>query len=122
MVDGRGDQLAVAALEFRCRHLSDSLRESLGIDGASGLFARGIAECEKQHPALTGMRGPDEREIQLQGVSEAVDRHGLHAVQAAVEALHMSLAGILGRLIGEDMAMQLMHLERPQSEDSGQRS
>jgi hypothetical protein len=114
------DPHAIASLEYRCRRLSDNLRESLGVDGCAALLARALAECEKQHPALKSMRGPDEREIQLQGVPAATAVHGLRTVEAAIEALQMSLAGILARLIGEDMAMRLMDLEAPSSGETGQ--
>ena len=117
--DEAADRSAVEALELRCRHLTDSLRESLGVDGCSGLLARAIADCERLHPALKGMRGPDEREVQLQGVAEAVALHGVPAVQSAVKALQMSLRGILGRLVGEDMAMRLMDLEGPALDEPG---
>ena len=114
------DPLSAAALEFRCRHLSESLRESLGVDGCSGLLMRAIAECDKEHPALQHMRGPDERELQLQDVSAAVALYGIRAVEAAVEALQVSLMGILERLVGEDMAMRLMDLEGPASDEAGE--
>jgi hypothetical protein len=120
--DDSADRLALAAIEFRCRTLSDNLRESLGVDGCSGLLARAIADCQHQHPALKGMRGPDEREIRLQGVSDAVALHGVPAVQAAVEALQRTLAGILARLVGEDMAMRLMDLEGPALEEPAEES
>ena len=118
--DDSRDRLAIASLEHRCRRLTESLRESLGVDGCSGLLARAIADCEREHPALKGMRGPDDREVQLQGVAEAVALHGVPAVQSAVEALQVSLAGILGRLVGEDMAMRLMDLEGPASDEPGE--
>lgn len=117
--DDSRDRLAIASLEGRCRRLSESLRESLGVDGCSGLLARAIADCEREHPALKEMRGPDEREVQLQDVSAAVALHGIPAVGAAVEALQGSLTGILGRLVGEDMAMRLMDLEGPASGQPG---
>lgn len=111
--DPENSRMAGAALEFRCRHVTQSLREALGPDGCSALLARALAECEPDHPALRQMRGADERELQLHGIPAVVATHGIVAVEAAVEALITSLLGILARLIGDDMALRLIDLDIP---------
>lgn len=99
------------AIEVRCRQITTSLREALGPDGCSALLARALARCEAEHPVLKQLRGPDDRELELEGVSTAVAQYGVVAVKAAVDALVTSLVEILGRLIGEDMALRLIDVE-----------
>lgn len=114
--DGPGEQgTAGSALEYRCRQVTASLREALGADGCSALLVRAIAECEAAHPVLKHMRGPDGREIQLEGVSAGIERYGFDAAETGVDAMFESLTGILGRLIGEDMAMRLMDFDAGES-------
>lgn len=103
------------ALETRCRQVTANLREALGPDGCSALLTRALAECETKHPVLKHVRGPDEREIQLDGVAAAVAQHGLGTVEAGVGALFASLLGILERLIGEDMALRLIDFDARES-------
>lgn len=115
-------RLATGAIEFRCRQITGNLREALGADGCSALLSRAMAECEPRHPALTQMRGPDGREIQLGNVTSTVATHGIVAVDAAVDAVVTSLVGILGRLIGEDMALRLIGLDDSGGKPDGQGS
>lgn len=103
------------SLEYRCRQLSASLRDALGPDGSSALIGRALAECEPAHPVLKSLRGGDGREIGLEGVFTTVERYGLEKAEAGVDALVASLAGILGKLIGEDMAMRLLDLDTGES-------
>ena len=120
--DAPGEALTSgSALGYRCRQVTASLREALGPDGCSALLARALAECEPTHPVLKHMRGPDGREVQLEGVSAGIERFGFDAAEAGAEAMFASLTGILGRLIGEDMAMRLIDLgagESSQNEEA----
>ena len=100
-----------SSLEYRCRQLTTVLRDTLGPDGSAALLSRTLAECERAHPVLALMRGSDGREIQLDCVSVGIERYGLDAAEAGVEAMITSLLGILGKLIGEDMAMRLLDLD-----------
>lgn len=106
-----------SGLEFRCREVTKNLRDAMGPDGCSALLTRALAQCEPQHPVLKHMRGPDEREIQLEGVSAAIAQHGVAVVEAAVEAVETALVDILGRLIGEDMALRLIDTQGRESSD-----
>ena len=103
------------ALEFRCRQVTASLREALGHDGSSALLNRALAECQPRHPVLNHMRGGDGREIQLDGVSAGIAQFGAEAAEAGVEAMIGSLLGILGKLIGDDMALRLLDLDAGES-------
>lgn len=110
--DAPGDRVSRdRSLEYRCQQVSAALCEALGLDGCSALLDRALAECEPKHPVLKHMRGRDGREIQLTGISVAVERHGYDAAEAGVDAILTSLVGILGKLIGEDMALRLLDLD-----------
>ena len=100
-----------SALENRCRELTAALRDTLGPDGCSALLSRALAECEPAHPVLAHVRGGDGREIRLDGVAKGIERFGYGAAEAGVEAMVASLLGILGKLIGEDMALRLLDLD-----------
>lgn len=108
-------EISERTIEYRCRQITASLREALGADGSSALLGRALAECELQHPVLKHLRGGDGREIGLDGVSTAVERYGLDKTEAGVDAMLASLAGILGKLIGEDMTMRLLDLDTGES-------
>ena len=99
------------ALENRCRELTAALRDTLGPDGCSALLSRALAECERTHPVVAHLRGGDGREIRLEGVAAGIQRFGYDAAEAGVEAMVASLLGILGKLIGEDMALRLLDLD-----------
>jgi hypothetical protein len=89
----------------------------MGEDGADALFARALARTESQHPALKNMLRLDEAGggIHLNGVVASVEAHGAAAVNSAMEALLAALVDILGRLIGEDMAIRLIDHDDPRS-------
>jgi uncharacterized iron-regulated protein len=100
--------MAVAALQRTCLRVSDNLRDSMGDAGCNALLARALARTEADHPALKDIRRLDEDNIHLDGVLASIEAHGVAAVTAAIEALLAALVGILGRLIGEDMAIRLI--------------
>jgi hypothetical protein len=88
--------------------VSEALRASIGDAGCQALLARALAQLEGAHPALTSMRRINDGLIYPEGVAESVEKHGAAAVIAAVEAFIAVLVDVLARLIGEDMAMQVI--------------
>ena len=65
------------------------------------------------------IRRLDGDSIYLDGVVASVEAHGVAAVTAAIEALLASVVDILGRLIGEDMAIRLIDQDGPRSRTGG---
>lgn len=106
-------QEAAAALQRACSRVRDNLREFMGDDGCTALLARALARTEAQHPALVTVRHLNGGGISLDGVAESVDLHGVRATTAAIEALLLALADVLGRLIGENMAAKVMESDAP---------
>ena len=106
---GNAESRTVAvALQRTCRHVCDTLRDSLGDDGCNALLARALARTEAHHPALMLVRRLDNTGIHLDGVIAAVEARGAVEVNVAVEALLGALMDVLGRLIGDDMATRIM--------------
>ena len=99
------------ALQRTCRRMCEALRDSLGDDGCNALLARALARTEPYHPALKLIRRQDERGIHLDGVVAAVETTSSAQATAAVEALVGALMDVLGKLIGEDMAIRIMNLD-----------
>lgn len=98
------------ALQASCARITGNLRDMLGADGCAALLSRSIARVDTAHPALAAMWRQDGREIHLDTIVAAVDRHGYPAVAAAFAALTGALQDTLGRLIGDDMAIRIIDL------------
>lgn len=99
---------AAEALQQLCTRVCDNLRDTMGVDGCTALLARSLARVEGAHPCLALIQRRDGREIHLDGVAAALETHGHAAVDSAITALLATLVEILGRLIGEDMAMRII--------------
>jgi hypothetical protein len=109
-----GDPAMVAeAMQRALVRVRANLCDSVGDDGCNALLARALARTESDYPALRGIRTPNNGAIHLDGVPTIVEAHGVVPVTAAVEALLASLVDVLGRLIGEDMAMKLLDHDLP---------
>lgn len=108
---GSGNNSAAASaaeLQRLCTRVTESLGDTMGDDGCTALLARALARTESAHPVLTNIRRVANDTIVLDGVAAGVESHGVLAVTTALEALFTALADILGRLIGEDMALRVM--------------
>src|SRR5688500_2412182 len=106
---GRSDTATVgAALQVTCTRVTNNLREAMGDDGCTALLVRALVRTEPHHPALANIRRLHDGGVSIDGVVDAAGIHGIAAVSDAVEALLAAMAHVLGRLIGEDMAMRIM--------------
>lgn len=88
----------------------------MGVDGCTVLLARSLARVEGAHPCLALIQRRDGREVYLDGVAAALETYGYAATDSAITALLATLVEILGRLIGEDMAMRIIDLGAPRGE------
>jgi hypothetical protein len=100
-----------AALERTCVRVSANLCDAMGEDGCAALLARALARAEADHPALKNIRRLNNGGIHLDGVVASIETHGAAHVTAAIEALLAALIDVLGRLIGEDMAIRLVDVD-----------
>jgi hypothetical protein len=102
-------KVAGEALHRACVRVSANLRDAMGEAGADALLARALARTEAHHPALKNIRRLTDGGFQLDGVIASIEAHGVATVTAAIEALLATLVDILGRLIGDDMALRLIN-------------
>jgi hypothetical protein len=93
-----------------CAGVSDELSRWIGRDGCRALFARALttAQASGHHPALDSVRVSAGSVSCLDGLAEAVARCGPDAAVAGTTAILSELIELLGRLIGEDMALSLL--------------
>ncbi len=108
-VHGAGDASApeaiAAAAERLCTQLRVGLGRWVGADGYRALLHRGLEMARAEYPTLIGFAcdGGDGPEI-----ADAVRAHGPAKVTAGVVGLLATLIDLLGRTIGEEMAVHLM--------------
>lgn len=98
------DGIALAA-ERMCTELRFGLGRWIGADGYRTLLNRALGAVRAEHPALTGLPclGGDEAVMTI-----AVRVHGAGEVAAGLVALVAALIELLGRIIGEEMAVRLV--------------
>jgi hypothetical protein len=87
----------------------------VGPDGCHALFTRALAEARSRHPALAQIHLRVRSDPYVDGVAETTAAHGEPAAAEALEAMLAFLIELLGRLIGEDMAMKLIQRSVPVS-------
>jgi hypothetical protein len=63
-------------LQHACARVTYNLRSTMGVDGCTALLARAMIRAEAEHPALTIVCRHDGREIHLDGIAKAIERHG----------------------------------------------
>jgi len=93
-----------------------ALRNSMGEAGRAALLARALARTEEAHPALKELNILGGDGAHLDDIAASIDAHGREDVAAAINALIGAVLDILARLIGADMARQLIDdgARRPQ--------
>jgi hypothetical protein len=104
---------AAAVTDEVFRHFANGLTRWFGPSGYHALFSRALAEAKSHHPALDNVRIRSATEPSLEGLAECVEQHGTNAVTEGIIAMLMALVDLLGRLIGEDMALKLVDQSVP---------
>jgi hypothetical protein len=69
---------------------------------------RALAATQPEYPALGQIQLHARSDPYVDGVAEAIMAHGDPATAEAIEQMLVRLVELLGRLIGEDMAMKLI--------------
>ena len=103
--DAKSPEEVAAGVERTCIQLRAGLGRWIGAMGYRALLDRGLAQARAEHPALASLscHGGDEQMIMA-----AVRTHGAAEVAAGMVALVAGLVELLGRIIGEDMALRLV--------------
>ena len=104
---------AAAALD----RLYLDLARWVGFDGCHALFTRVLAEARAEYPPLETIKLQPRSAPYLEGVADTVGRHGSRKTDEALEAMLAMLVAVLGRLIGDEMAANLIERGIPESAD-----
>lgn len=91
-----------------CDRLYRELSRWLGPDGCHALFTRALAQARTEYSALAQIQLRARSEPYIDGVAETIMAHGDAPTAEALESMLVRLVELLGRLIGEDMAMKLI--------------
>lgn len=97
-------------------HLYRELSRWVGPDGCHALFTRALAEAKVEHPPSAQIQLHARAHPYVDGVAEAIMAHGDPATAEALESMLVRLVELLGRLIGDDMAMKLIEQSLSASE------
>ncbi|MGQ0816130.1 MAG: hypothetical protein ACT4O1_17005 [Gemmatimonadota bacterium] len=99
---------AAAAVQGATEHLYRELSRWLGVAGCQAVLTRALLNAQREHPVLEGMRIVGDAEPRLDGIEAIQERQGSRAVAEGLHALLVALLELLGRLLGEDMVVQLV--------------
>jgi hypothetical protein len=100
-----------------CNKLYRELSRWVGADGCHALFTRARADARAEYPALEQIQLRTRSEPYIDGVAETIIAHGDAATAEALESMLVRLVELLGRLIGDDMALKLIERSLRASED-----
>ena len=104
----KGGETAARAAAAACDNLYRELSRWVGSDGCHALFTRALAETRTEYPPLTQIQLRARSEPYIDGVAETIMAHGDPATAEALESMLVRLVELLGRLIGDDMAVKLI--------------
>ena len=91
-----------------CDDLYRDLSRWVGRDGCHALFARALAEAQVEYATLDQIKLRPRSEPYVEGVGETIVSHGDAATAEALESILVHLVELLGRLIGNGMATNLI--------------
>ncbi len=111
-----GGDTAARGAAAACDHLYRELSRWVGPDGCHALFTRALAQARTEYPALGQIQLRARSEPYIEGVAETIMAHGDAATADALELMLADLVELLGRLIGDDMAMKLIERSLAASE------
>jgi hypothetical protein len=113
---------AARAVAAACDNLYRELSRWVGPDGCHALFARALAETRPQYPALEKIQLRPRSEAYIEGIADSIMARGDPETAEALESMLIRLVELLGRLIGDDMAMKLIERSLAASESGGETS
>lgn len=96
---------ALAAVSRVVRRLATELSRWFGPYGHHALLTRALVEARGDHPVLRSVLVGEPAEPYLVGLADAARAHGIDATLDGVEAVLAAFVDLLGRLIGEDLAL-----------------
>jgi hypothetical protein len=107
-LERKGGDSSARAAAAACDDLYRDLSRWVGPDGCHALFARALAQTRVDYATLDQIKLRPRSEPYLDGVAETIMSRGDAATAEALESLLVHLIELLGRLVGDDMAMKLI--------------
>jgi hypothetical protein len=107
---------AARSVAVACDQLYRELSRWVGPDGCHALFTRALAQARAECSALGQIQLHARSDPYIDGVAETIMAHGDPATAEGLEAMLVHLIELLGRLIGDDMAMKLIERSLAASE------
>lgn len=96
---------ATRATEMVLVQLRIELGRWIGGEGYRTLFARAVAIVRVDHPAIVGVSAA---EANASTMADAVATYGAGPVASATNAVVATLTELLGRIVGDEMAVRLV--------------
>ena len=103
-----GADTRARAAAAACDHLYRELSRWVGRDGCHALFARALSEARTDDSALEGIHLRAGSDPYVDGTAETITAYGDAATAEGLESMLVRLVELLGRLIGDDMAVKLI--------------
>jgi hypothetical protein len=117
-----GGYTAARAAAAACDHVYRELSRWVGPDGCHALFTRAVAQARTEYPALGEIQLRIRSQPYIDGVAETIMAHGDAATAVALESMLVRLVELLGRLIGDGLALKLIEQGLPAPERGGSTS
>jgi hypothetical protein len=106
------DSNAAAMAANVIQRITADLCHFLGSDGCDALLMRARSQAQAAHPSLKNITIVALPDPSVQGVPESIQAHGVAETAAGLESTLVSLIELLGRLIGDELAMKIVDQDR----------
>lgn len=117
-VDSPTAAYAAAAGERVFTQVSGNLVRWIGPDGSQALFTRALVLAQAKKPVLKAVPPPAGSAVLLEPLAATVDPQDSNAMMDAAAMILATLIELLGRLIGNDLAIRLVLERSPSLEPS----
>ena len=113
LIEGEGvdhaGSIAVADAQHAAERVWDELSKWMGIDGSHALLTRAVALAKAEHPVLLRNAKVGGRSRSwLEGVVDNHSTNGTDAAAEGIESIFTALIELLGRLVGDQIALNLL--------------
>ena len=88
--------------------VSANLSRFIGNDGCLALMMRARSRAEAAHPSLKTISIVANSNLAVHGMAEGIQAFGAAEIAAGLESTLASLLDLLGRLIGDELAVKLV--------------
>lgn len=109
------DSSASLAAALAAGDMATSLSRWIGIDGCHAVFSRAKSEAEFSHASLRALSLRVRAVNYVEGVARSAEQYGDTETAEGIESMLVGVSELLGRLIGPDMAKNLIEQSLPDS-------